>query len=123
VEWAGLALVAAGLVTLLLALRQLRRLRGEVAELDARAAEVADELAALPPELSPTLGSGAKHVISVEILNLFELAHKESVFTRPFTALTPRLLRDVVHRRIIGRVRQSLTDQGVQAEVKLHRAR
>jgi hypothetical protein len=123
VEWAGLALVAAGLVTLLLAVRQLRRLRGEVAELDARAAEVADEIAALPPELSPAFGSGARHVISVEILNLFELAHKESVLTRPFTALTPRLLRDVVHRRIIGRVRESLNDQGVQAEVKLHRAR
>ena len=119
-EWAGLALVAAGLVTLLLAVRQLRALRGEVAALEERAVQVADEIAALPPEVS---GTAARHVISVEILNLFELAHKESVFARPLTALTPRLLRDVVHRRIIGRVRQSLTDQGVQAEVKLHRAR
>jgi hypothetical protein len=123
VEWAGLVLVAAGLVVLVLAVRQVRKLRGDLAELDERARVVADEIAALPPELNRTFGTGARHVISVEILNLFELAHKESALTRPFTALTPRLLRDVVHRRITGRVRESLADQGVHADVRLHRAR
>jgi len=120
---AGLVLVAAGLVTLVLALRQVRKLRADVAAVEERVGQVAEEIAALPPELSGAFGSGDRHVISVEILNLFELAHKESVLSRPFTALTPRLLRDVVHRRITGRVRQSLNDQGVRADVRLHRAR
>lgn len=116
----GLVLTAVGLVVLALAVREVRRLRADVAALEERATDLADEIDALPPEVS---GTGARHLISVEILNLFELAHKESALTRPFTALTPRLLRDVVHRRIIGRVRQSLSDQGVQADVRLHRAR
>jgi hypothetical protein len=122
-ETVALVLAAVGLVVLVLAIREVRRLRTEVTAVAERAEEVADELDALPPELSRTLGTGARHLLSVEILNLFELAHKESALTRPFTALTPRLLRDVVHRRIVGRVRQSLTDQGVQADVRLHRAR
>lgn len=120
---AGLVLVVAGLVVLGVAVVQVRRLRADVAAVEERAAEVADEVAALPPGLSGTFGTGARHLISVEILNLFELAHKENALTRPLTALTPRLVRDVVHRRIIGRVRQSLTEQGVEADVRLHRAR
>ena len=122
-EWAGLVLVAAGLVVLVLAVREVRRLRADVTALDEKARDVADEIAALPPELSRTFGTGARHVVAVEILNLFELAHKESALTRPFTALTPRLLRDVVHRRLVGRVRDSLSEQGVEADVRLHRAR
>jgi hypothetical protein len=122
-EIAGLVLVVLGLVVLALAVREVRRLRAEVAAVAARADDVADELGALPPELSRTFGVGAKHLVSVEILNLFELAHKESVLTRPLTALTPRLLRDVVHKRIVGRVRESLDEQGVRADVRLHRAR
>jgi hypothetical protein len=78
---------------------------------------------ALPPELAGGLGTGTRHIIAVELLNLFELAHKESALTRPFTALTPRLLRDVVHRRLIGKVRESLAEAGVEADVRLHRGR
>jgi hypothetical protein len=122
-SWVGLVLVVAGLGVLVLAVLQVRRLRADVAALEARAGEVADEIDALPPELSRTFGTGARHLISVEILNLFELAHKESALIRPFTALTPRLLRDVVHKRLIGRVRQNLSEAGVQADVRLHRAR
>jgi hypothetical protein len=121
--WIGLALVAVGLGVLALAVVQVRRLRADVAALEARAGEVAEELDALPPELSRTFGTGARHLISVEILNLFELAHKESALVRPFTALTPRLVRDVVHKRLIGRVRQNLSEAGVRADVRLHRAR
>jgi hypothetical protein len=120
--WVGLGLVVVGLVVLVLAVLQLRRLRADLADVERRAGEVADELDALPPELSRTFGIGARHLITVEILNLFELAHKESAFVRPLTALTPRLLRDVVHKRIVGRVRQNLGEQGVRADVRLHRA-
>jgi hypothetical protein len=90
---------------------------------EGRATDLAARMNALPPELSGTFGVGARHLIAVELLNLFELAHRESALTRPFTALTPRLLRDVVHRRLIGKVRESLADAGVEADVRLHRAR
>jgi len=122
-ETIGLVLVIAGLVVLAAVIVALRRLRGELAETEARAAELAERMNALPPELSKGLGTGARHVITVELLNLFELAHKESVLARPLTALTPRLVRDVVHRKLVVKVRESLSASGVEADVRLHRAR
>jgi hypothetical protein len=121
-ETIGLVLVIAGLAVLCAAIVALRRLRRELAAAETEAAELAEQMNALPPELANGLGTGVRHVITVELLNLFELAHKESVFTRPFTALTPRLLRDVVHRKLVGRVRESLETAGVKADVRLHRA-
>ena len=121
-ETIGLVLVIAGLVVLGAVIVALRRLRGELAATEAQAAELAERMNALPPELAKGLGTGARHVITVELLNLFELAHKESVLARPLTALTPRLLRDVVHRKLVGKVRESLSASGVEADVRLHRA-
>lgn len=118
----GLVLVLVGFGVLVAVVVALVRLRRDVVRVEERAAGVAERINALPPELSGGLGTGARHVIAVELLNLFELAHKESALTRPFTALTPRLLRDVVHRRLIGKVRESLADAGVEADVRLHRA-
>ncbi|GAB3445086.1 hypothetical protein [Actinophytocola sediminis] len=118
----GLVLVIIGLCVLAAAVREVLRLRAEVDALATRSAEVAGRLDALPPELSGAFGTGTHHLITVELLNLFELAHQQSALTRPLTALTPRLVRDVVHRKLIGRVRQTLTDAGVQADVRLHRA-
>lgn len=120
-ETVGLVLVIAGLAVLAAAIVALVRLRRELAGTEAAARELAERMNALPPELAGRFGAGARHVITVELLNLFELAHKESVFARPLTALTPRLLRDVVHRRLVGKVRESLSASGVQAEVRLHR--
>lgn len=122
-SWVGVVLALIGLVVLVLAVLQLRRLRSEVAALEEHAERVAEEIDALPPQLSRTFGVGARHLISVEVLNLFELAHKESALTRPLTAIAPRTLRDIVHKRLIGRVRESLDEAGVQADVRLHRAR
>lgn len=119
----GLVLLVAGLSVLVVAVVSLRRLRGEVARFEEHTTEVADRLDAMPPELSGSFGTGSRHIIAVELLNLFELAHRESALTRPFTVLTPRLLRDVVHRRLIGKVRESLAAAGVEADVRLHRAR
>lgn len=121
-ETIGLVLVIAGLAVLGAAIVALRRLRRELAAAETEAAELAERMNALPPELANGLGTGARHVITVELLNLFELAHKESALTRPFTALTPRLLRDVVHRKLVGKVRESLSEAGVKADVRLHRA-
>ncbi|SRR6266536_2430256 len=120
-ETIGLVLVIAGLAVLAAAIVALVRLRRELAAAEAQADELAELMNAFPPELAGRFGIGARHVITVELLNLFELAHKESVLTRPFTALTPRLLRDVVHRRLVGKVRQSLDASGVKADVRLHR--
>jgi hypothetical protein len=120
-ETIGLVLVIAGLAVLAAAIVALRRLRRELVATEARATELAGQVKALPPELAG-LGVGARHVITVELLNLFELAHKESALTRPLTALTPRLLRDVVHRKLVGKVRESLSAAGVEADVRLHRA-
>jgi hypothetical protein len=119
-ETIGLVLVLAGLGVLTAAIVALRRLRQELAATEAEATALAERVNALPPELAG-LGIGARHVITVELLNLFELAHKESALTRPLTALTPRLLRDVVHRKLVGRVRESLSEAGVEADVRLHR--
>jgi hypothetical protein len=80
-------------------------------------------LGVLPLRLTGGFGTGDRHVIVVELLNLFELAHRESVLTRPLTMLTPRLLRDVVHRRLVGKVRESLSAAGVRADVRVRRAR
>ncbi|MFL6124458.1 hypothetical protein [Actinophytocola sp.] len=120
-ETIALVLVIAGLAVLGVAVVALGKLRRELADTEAEATELAERMDALPPELANGLGTGARHVITVELLNLFELAHRENALTRPLTALTPRLLRDVVHRKLIGRVRESLAASGVRADVRLHR--
>lgn len=118
-----MVLVLVAFVVLGAAVVALLRLRREVGATEARARQVADRMDALPPELTGRFGTGDRHVIVVELLNLFELAHRESALTRPFTALTPRLVRDLVHRRLVGKVRESLASAGVQADVQVRRAR
>ncbi|MFC4855081.1 hypothetical protein [Actinophytocola glycyrrhizae] len=122
-ETIGLVLVLVGLGVLGGAVVGLVRLRREVSAVEARAVRVAERVNALPSPLTGGFGTGDRHVIVVELLNLFELAHRESVLTRPFTILTPRLLRDVVHRKLVGRVRESLSAAGVAADVRVRRAR
>jgi hypothetical protein len=122
-ETIALVLVLVGLSVLGGAVVALVRLRREVVATEDRAHQVGERMNALPPQLTGGFGTGDRHVIVVELLNLFELAHRESVLTRPFTMLTPRLLRDVVHRRLIGKVRESLSAAGVQADVQVRRAR
>lgn len=122
-ETIGLVLVLVGLVVLGGAVVALTRLRREVGSVEARARQVAERMNALPPELTGGFGTGDRHVIVVELLNLFELAHRESALTRPFTMLTPRLVRDLVHRRLVGKVRESLSAAGVEADVQVRRAR
>jgi hypothetical protein len=68
-------------------------------------------------------GNHDRHIISVELLNLSELAHRETWVARPLSMLTPRLLRDVIHRTVVERVRKNLAASGVEADVRLHRAR
>jgi hypothetical protein len=99
------------------------RLRKETRELAERARRVARRVEALPPDLSKVFGTEDRYLISVELLNLFELAHREIWVARPLSVLTPRLLRDAIHRRVVGRVRENLSTAGVEADVRLHRVR
>lgn len=110
-----LGLAVAGLVMV--------RLRREVRALADRADVVARRVEALPPDLSRVFGHEDRHIISVELLNLFELAHRETWVARPLSVLTPRLLRDIIHRHVVGRVRENLSAAGVEADVRLHRVR
>jgi hypothetical protein len=122
-ETVALVLVLVGLGVLGGAVVGVVRLRREVVATEDHARQVAERMKALPPQLTGGFGTGDRHVIVVELLNLFELAHRESVLTRPFTMLTPRVLRDVVHRRLVGKVRESLSAAGVEADVQVRRAR
>src|SRR4051812_13847832 len=112
VETVAVVLLVIGVLGIGLAVGTLTRLRGDVHRLAERADRVARRVEALPPDLSRVFGIEDRHVISVEILNLFELAHRETWVARPLSMLTPRLLRDVIHRTVVGRVRENLTAAG-----------
>ncbi|HEV8561070.1 MAG TPA: hypothetical protein VGR06_32490 [Actinophytocola sp.] len=122
-ETVAVVLLLVGVLGLGVAGFVLVRLRIQVRALGERAERVARRVEALPPDLSRVFGNEDRHVISVELLNLFELAHRETWVARPLSMLTPRLLRDVIHRRVVGRVRENLTAAGVEADVRLHRVR
>ncbi len=118
-----MVLLVVGVLGLAVAGLMLLRLRREVCGFAERAEVIARRVDALPPDLSKVFGHEDRHIISVELLNLFELAHKETWVARPLSVLTPRLLRDVIHRHVVGRVRENLTAAGVDADVRLHRVR
>lgn len=118
-----MVLLVVGVLGLAVAGLAIVRLRREVRGLAERAEAVARRVEALPPDLSRVFGHEDRHIISVELLNLFELAHKETWVARPLSVLTPRLLRDIIHRHLVGRVRENLTAAGVDADVRLHRVR
>jgi len=99
------------------------RLRTELRELDRAVDRMARRVDALPVDLTKVYAAEDRYLISVELLNLFELAHRETWVARPLSVLTPRLLRDAIHRRLVGRVRENLADAGVEADVRLHRVR
>lgn len=122
-ETFAVVLLVVGVLGVALAAVVIIRLRAELAGLAERADKIARRVEALPPDLSRVFGNRDRHVISVELLNLFELAHKETWVAKPLSVLTPRLLRDIIHRTVVGRVRENLTAAGVEAEVRLHRVR
>jgi hypothetical protein len=115
--------VVVGLVGVVLGVVAVRRLRAELDALEAQALAVASRIEALPPDLSRAFGNRDRHVISVELLNLFDLAHRETWLARPLIVLTPRVLSHAIHRRLVVKVRENLAASGVEADVRLHRAR
>jgi hypothetical protein len=123
VETVAVVLLVVGVLGLIVAALGIFRLRARVRALAQRSEAIARRVDALPPDLSRVFGNADRHIISVELLNLFELAHKETWVARPLSVLTPRLLRDLIHRHVVGRVRENLTAAGVEADVRLHRVR
>ena len=75
-----------------------------------------------PPDLVEALGVGGRQVITIELLNPFELAGRSSWFARPLSAVTPDLLRNVVYQRAVTMFRERSSEYGVEADVRLHRA-
>jgi hypothetical protein len=111
----GLALVGCTVVELLRLRRTARQLENEVRQ-------AAERAAALPPDLVEALGVGGRQVITIELLNPFELAGRSSWFARPLSAVTPDLLRNVVYQRAVTMFRERSSEYGVEADVRLHRA-
>jgi hypothetical protein len=123
VETVAVVLLIVGLLLTGLAAAAIMRLRTRVTSLADRADAIAQRIDALPPDLTRVFGGRDRHVISVELLNLFEVAHKETWVARPLSMLAPRTLTDVIHRHVVGKVRENLKAAGVEAEVRLHRVR
>ncbi|MGH3481759.1 MAG: hypothetical protein ACRDPQ_00850 [Nocardioidaceae bacterium] len=111
----GLALIGFAVVELLRLRRTARRLEVEVRQ-------AAERAAALPPDLVDALGVGGRRVITIELLNPFELAGRSSWFARPLSTVTPDLLRHVVYQRAVTMLRERSSEYGVEADVRLHRA-
>jgi hypothetical protein len=111
----GLALVGCTVVELL-------RLRRTAGQLENEVRQAAERAAALPPDLVEALGVGGRQVITIELLNPFELAGRSSWFARPLSAVTPDLLRNVVYQRAVTMFRERSSEYGVEADVRLHRA-
>lgn len=59
-------------------------------------------------------------VISLEILNPFEVAQQESNLAGPVIAVAPEIIRRIVYRRTSGILREQLKERGVQAQVRVH---
>lgn len=110
-----LGAVALALVLRLLQLqRLLRRMEAELQALAGARGLQGPEIEALLPPERPSL-------ITIEILNPFELAQKQSPLAGSFGVLAPGLLRQEVLRQAQARIRQQLEAEGVQAEVQLVR--
>jgi hypothetical protein len=52
---------------------------------------------------------------------IYRLAHRQTWVARPLSVLTPQMLRDIIHRALVGRVRENLAASGVEADARLHR--
>lgn len=74
------------------------------------------------PVLDAALMDNRPNLITIEILNPMELAHKESKWAQTFGSMAPTLIRQIVYQRAAERVRTQLIAQGVEAEVKVLRA-
>lgn len=116
----GGVLLVVGLALTGIAVSLLLRLRREASRLTTEVREAAERSRALPPDLVEALGTGGRRVITIELLNPFELASRSTWFARPLSAVTPDLLRGMVYQRAVTMFRQRSTEFGVEADIRLH---
>jgi hypothetical protein len=118
----GSALLVVGLALIGFTAVELLRLRRTARQLEEEVRQAAERAATLPPDLVEALGVGGRRVITIELLNPFELADRSSWFARPLSAVTPDLLRNVVYQRAVTMFRERSSEYGVETDVRLHRA-
>jgi len=81
--------------------------------------EDSDLLAALAAQRS--VASGTRRVLSIEILNPVELAATKGRVVGIAGSLVPGLTRRIVYDQTLRQLRKQLVDQGVVADVRLHK--
>ncbi|MGH3950641.1 MAG: hypothetical protein ACRDSE_16250 [Pseudonocardiaceae bacterium] len=123
VDIVGYLVLVLGLVTVIVATVQVRRLRATVAGLAEAADDVAEHMHALPRDLIDYLGEGDRLVLTAELLNPVELAAEKTWIARPLTAVNPNLLREIVYKAAATQVRKQLAVLNIEADVQVHRAR
>jgi hypothetical protein len=84
-ETLAVVLMVLGLIGAGSALVVLVRLRGQLERLGEQVDRVTRWVEALPPDLSRVVGNRDRHIISVELVSLFELAHREMWMARPLS--------------------------------------
>lgn len=94
-------------------------LTARLARLQAASAALAEAVGAAPVEWKREAGAGAGPRITIEILNIIELARKESWAAGAVGTLTPGLLRRIVYARALKMVQQELLKHHVKAEVRV----
>ncbi|MGH3515906.1 MAG: hypothetical protein ACRDQ7_00500 [Haloechinothrix sp.] len=119
----GYFVLVLGLVTVVLATLQIRKLRTMLDELALAADDVAEHMRALPPDLVSFLGEGDRLILTAELLNPVELAAEKTWIARPLTAVNPNLLREIVYKSAASQVRKQLAVLNIEADVQVHRAR
>ncbi|HWU68776.1 MAG TPA: hypothetical protein VN046_07860 [Stenotrophobium sp.] len=83
-------------------------------------AAMASSLGTLPEEVRREAGDASTApMITIEILNVLELARKESWAAGAFGTVTPGLLRRIVYARALKMVRSELLKYHVRAEVRV----
>lgn len=64
--------------------------------------------------------ASARPLISIEILNPFELAVEETALAGPAAKLAPRIIERIVYRRTREILVEQLKERGVRAQVNVH---
>jgi len=88
-----------------------------VQQLHQRIAALHLRLGALP--LPPPSIEG-KACITIEILNPFELAAKETRLAGPAAKLAPKMIERIVYERAAAQIAEQMAEQGVVAVVTTH---
>lgn len=92
-------------------------------------ARMRDELAGLVdaavlrrPDAAALIGPGRPTLITIEILNHFELAKNENRFASHAAVVAPELIRMEVTRQAVQRIKEELLRQGVKGDVRVVRS-